>query len=202
MFAVGLILPFQLQAKKAEGKILFENDTVDVIFEIPFRPFSQEPNYMKLQYKLRYYDSLGEINTLKPGEAREIGFYHENVWIRMLSRPNTLAIEDVYSFKSDIFLKLELDGEIKLFSYYTTNSFPGAFNPSTGSSVTYTDKVEKYVLQKGNNELKQPKSLSFRKDMAAYFHDCPDLSFKIENHEFGKKDLHAIIRFYNSNCVN
>ena len=199
---VGLILPFQLQAKRIEGKILLENDTVNVVFEIPYNLFSQEPNYKKLQYKVRYFDSIGLKKTLKPGEAREIRFIHNNVKIRMLSRPNSLAIEDVYSFKSNIFLKLELDGVLKLFSYYTSNSIPGVYNSSSGTTGTYTENIEKFVLQKGNGELKQPKSLSFRKDMADYLKDCPDLSHKIENQEFGKKDMSAIVIYYNANCTN
>ena len=198
---MGLLFSFQLQAIKKEGKILYENDTIDVIFEIPLRLFSQEPNYKKIQYKITYFDSRGGKKVLKPGDAREIRFSHENDQIRMLSRNNTLGIEDIYSFKSDIFLKLELDGELRLFMYYTTNTVPGVYNGSSGTiSGGYTENIEKYVFQKGNGELKRPKSISFKNDMVEYFSDCPKLSQKIDNQEFGKKDIKAIVSFYNSNC--
>ena len=103
LLLMGLLFSFQLQAIKKEGKILYENDTIDVIFEIPLRLFSQEPNYKKIQYKITYFDSRGGKKVLKSGDAREIRFSYENDQIRMLSRNNSLGIEDIYSFKTDIF---------------------------------------------------------------------------------------------------
>jgi hypothetical protein len=103
-----LISSIQLLAIKKEGKIFYENHTIDVIFEIPLRLFSQGPNFKNMQRKMQYYDSLGNKKVLKPEQAKEIRFYYKNAEVRMLSRKNTLRIEDIYSLRSNIFLKLEL----------------------------------------------------------------------------------------------
>jgi hypothetical protein len=41
---------------------------------------------------------------------------------------------------------------------------------------------------------------SFKKRAKAYFEDCPELVYKIENETFKRKDLVKIAAFYNSNC--
>ena len=56
LITIVLILTFKLEAKKIEGKIFFANDTIDVTFNIPIKFFTQEPNYEKLQYKVKYFD--------------------------------------------------------------------------------------------------------------------------------------------------
>ncbi len=64
----------------------------------------------------------------------------------------------------------------------------------------YYYSVEKYILQKGDGELKRTKGLNFRKDMVEYFSDCPELSKRIDNKEFRNNDLESIVRFYNNKC--
>lgn len=44
-------------------------------------------------------------------------------------------------------------------------------------------------------------SKSFRKRAMEYFSDCPSLRAKLDNKEFKKEDLQAIVKYYNSNCA-
>lgn len=201
LIAIGLIFTFKLEGKKIEGKIFFENDTIDVTFNIPIKFFTQEPNFEKLQYKVKYFDSTGIKIVLRPDNAKEIQFKYEDENVRMLSRYNSLGLGNIFSMSTNIFLKLEIDGELKLFSYYYTQRSAGTYNASTGMMTGgYSYSVERYILQKGNGELKRPKGLTFKKDMLEYFSDCPKLVEKIESKDFRKDDLESIVRFYNSNC--
>lgn len=119
----------------------------------------------------------------------------------MLSRYNSLGFGNIFSTSTNIFLRLEIDGKLKLFNYYYTQSSPGMYNSSTGGMTGgYSYTVEKYVFQKETGELKRFKGLTFRKDMIEYFNDCPELSKKIEDKEFRKNDMESIVRYYNSNC--
>ena len=198
---IGLILTFKLEAKKIEGKILFENDTIDVTFNIPIKMFKQEPNYEKLQYKVKYFDSTGKKLTLRPDNAKEIQFKNENENVRMLSRYNSLRSGKFLLMSSNIFLKLLTDGELKLFNFYYTQSSPDMYDASTGDMTGGNSiNLERFVLQKGEGDLKRPKGLTFKKDMADYFSDCPALIEKIESKDFRKNDLEFVVRFYNSNC--
>ncbi|HTO16638.1 MAG TPA: hypothetical protein VLZ83_12765 [Edaphocola sp.] len=201
LVVIGLILSFKLEAKKIEGRILFENDTIEVTFNIPIKFFTQEPNYEKLQYKVKYFDSTGNKIILRPDKAKEIQLKYKNENVRMLSRYNSLRLGNIFSMSTNIFLRLETDGKLKLFNYYYTQSSPGMNNETTSTMTGgYSYNVEKYILQKGDGELKRPKGLTFKKDMIEYFSDCPALVEKIENKDFHKKDLEFIVTFYNSNC--
>lgn len=106
---VGLILTFNLEAKKIEGRIIYKNDTVNVTFIIPIKILAQEPNYQKLQFKVKYYDAAGKKIILKPDNAKEIQFKYEDEEVRMLSRYNSLGIGNIFSLSTNIFLKLEID---------------------------------------------------------------------------------------------
>jgi hypothetical protein len=201
LITIGLILTFNLEAKKIEGKIFFADGTVDVTFNIPIKFFTQEPNYEKLQYKVKYFDSTGKKFVLRPDNAKEIQFKYDFENVRMLSRYNSLGLGNIFSMSTNIFLKLEIDGKLKLFKYYYTQSSPGWYNASTGAITGgYSYSVERYILQKGYGELKRPKSLTFRKDMVEYFSDCPSLVKKIESKDFRKNELEFIVNYYNSNC--
>lgn len=75
------------------------------------------------------------------------------------------------------------------------------YDASTGDMTGGNSiNLERFVLQKGEGDLKRPKGLTFKKDMADYFSDCPALIEKIESKDFRKNDLEFVVRFYNSNC--
>ncbi len=197
---IGLFLTFQVEAKRIKGQIFFDHDTIEVTMNIPVKFFSQVPNYEKLQYKVKYFDDQGVKKVLRPDDAKEIRFTYGNKEVRMLSRYNSLG-GNIFSLSSNIFLRIESDGYLKLFNFYFTRSSPGMYNASTGMTTGgYAYSVEKFVLQKGSGQLKRPSGLTFRKDMMQYFNDCPALVQKIENREFRKGDIQAIVRFYNQNC--
>ncbi len=198
---IGLTFTFKIDAKKIAGQIFYENDTVNVTINIPVKFFTQEPNYEKLQYKIKYFDSQGIKKVLRPIDAKEIRFTFEYEKVRMLSRKNTLGLGNILSMSSNIFLRIKIDGDLKLFNYYYTQRSPGMYNSSTGVTTGgYSYDVEKFILQKGNGELKRPKELTFKKDMIKYFDDCLELSKKIESKEFRKNDLESIVRYYNRRC--
>lgn len=198
-----LILANEAEAKKIDGKIFFKNDTLEVIFKIPINIFSKEINFEKLQYKIKYFDSAKNMVVIKPDQAEEIRFFYQAEEVRMLSRYSTRRLKSAFSKNYKIFLKLEIDGNIKLFKYYHTESSPLMYNSSSElitEGISY--QVDKCFLQKGSQELAKIKGLTFRKDMMEYFNDCSELSQKIENKEYRKKDIESIVNYYNSYFLN
>jgi hypothetical protein len=189
-------------ARKIEGQIISTRGIQDVVFNIPFRFLAKEPNYERLQFRVRYYDASGKLVTLKPDDADEIRFTVSNKEVRMLSRVNTIGGGNIFSNQANIFLRLEIDGPLKLFHYYYTQTSPGMYSGATGAMTGgYSYSVENLILQKGNGVLKQPRSLTFRKDMREYFSDCPQLTERIEARDFKRADMEAIVIYYNSNCA-
>jgi hypothetical protein len=203
LIVIVLMIANKIEAKKIGGKVIFMNDTLDVIFKIPIYIFSKEINFEKLQYKIKYFDSTRDLVVIKPEQAEEIRFLYRNEEVRMLSRDSRHIIKSVISNKSKIFLKLEIDGMIKLFTYYNTESSPVMHNSSSElitEGISY--QVDKCIIQKENQELVRINRLTFRKNMMEYFSDCPDISKKIADREYRKKDIETIVNHYNSYYAN
>lgn len=179
-------------AKKIEGTIVFENGTErTVTFKIPFRLLSSHADYERLQHRVKFFDK-GEKLVLRPGEASEFRFQYQNETVRMVSISGS-GLEGLFARNNAIFLKLEIDGALRLYRFFATRS-------SGGYNSTYTYQTAEYYLQKGKGPLKRPKGISFRKDMVEYLSDCPTVADKINDKDFKRRDLEVIVMFYNKNC--
>lgn len=189
LVSVGLLCFFIVNARKIQGVIIFSDDTMNVVFEIPSdQLIGFKPCFESLQYRVNYYDVKGERRKLKPAQAREIRFTLEGREIRMLSR--ILPTKGLLSYNKNIFLHILIDGDLKLYNYYYTEK---SINNESFSE-------EDYILQKGEGELMRPQWLFFRRDMIEYFNDCLVLSHKINNREYNYEDIEQIVSFYNSHC--
>jgi hypothetical protein len=201
----SLILVFyNVDAKKIPGKIVLNNgETIDVTFLIPFGFLNSQPTYTKLQMRARYVDRSGKKVVIKPDDAKEISFNFKGQNIRMISVNDDLGLQSIFSSQQRAFLKLEIDGALRLFTYYFTQNSPGMYNSATGtmSGGTYYN-VDKFVLQKKNGPLKQPRGISFRKDMSEYFSDCPELVERIQKRDLRKGDLEIMVMEYNKKCAD
>lgn len=199
--AVLLLTTFKLEAKKIKGQILYKNDTVDVVMKIPIKFLAHEPDYKKIQYEIVYYDSSGAKQKLNPDEATEVRFVYSDQVIRMVSKKNTLRFGVENPRCTNIFLRMQVDGNLKLYNYFYTKVRTMHYdNLNTMNSTSSSYTVSKLILQKGDGELAVPKWLTFKKDMLQYLQDCPELTEKIEKGEFRKSDLELIVEFYNENC--
>jgi len=199
---IGLFILTTAVARKIPGTIIYKTGgAIDVVFNVPFKFLSSNPNYERMQYRIVYYDASNKKMVLKPGEAEEIRFAFGGQEIIMLSRPNTLGAGSLFSNVNYIFLRLQIDGKMKLFNYYFSQSSPGMYSPATGGmGVGHTYTVENYVLQKEDGALVQPRGLTFRKDMTEYFRDCPELVNRIQERELRRGDLEIIVMEYNKKC--
>jgi hypothetical protein len=203
--AVILFIIFlQAEAKKIQGKIVLNNnETINVTFVIPFGFLSSEPSYLKLQTGVKYVNASNKKIMVRPDDAKEISFSVNGQDIRMLAVDDDLELQSIFSSQEKVFLKLEIDGAVKLFTSYTTQSSPGMYNGATGSmSPGTTYNIEKFVLKKGNGRLTRPRGITFRKDMSEFFSDCPELVERIQGRVLKKGDLEIMVREYNKKCSN
>ena len=200
ILASCLILTSKLIAQNVEGQIFYKDDTITATFKLPVSKLSKELNYMKLQTKLKYYDSLGVKTILRPEDALEIRFRYQHQFIRMVSLEDNLELRSLFSEGSNIFLRIKVDGKLKLYYYYYNQGSSGGYSPSTGMTGGYSYGTSKYILQKGDGKLKSPRGLGFKISMAEYFEDCPELVKKIMDKEFKKNDLDEIVSYYNRHC--
>jgi hypothetical protein len=189
-------------ARKIEGVIISNGKSRQVTFDIKVPLLGNEPNFVRIQYRVRYYDESGKKRTLHPDDADEIRFDYEGMEVRMISCPNTLGGGSFFSSDSKMFLKLEIDGPLRLYRFYYKQTTGGAYygGPGGGYSPGSTYTVENLIFQKGNGPLKQPRTLGWKKDMLQYFSDCPALQERIADKDLRRKEIEAIVIYYNRNC--
>jgi hypothetical protein len=185
-FAISI----SLSAMKIEGLIIRQNDTLRLTFKIPTNMLKTEPNFEDLQRSILYYDINGKKNKIKPKDAEEIQFTMNNELIRILSRKMNYNTNKRYLLDSVMFLKLEADGYLKLFSFRTLDM--GNISKSKNS----------YLLQKGTDELKWINAMRVKNDLIEYLADCSSSVEMINKcNFFFMDDLVPIVNFYNGNCA-
>jgi hypothetical protein len=172
---------------KIEGLIINQNDSLLVTFNIPTNMIRTEPDFQRMQRSIKYYDINGKKKIIKPGDAEEIQFTMKNKLIRMLSRKMNFNTNKRYLLDSVMFLKLEEDGYLKLFSFHSLD-------------MRSTNGNKSYLLQKGKDELKWVDTVRIKKDLIEYLADCNSVVEMINRYNFFLKGLVPIVEHYNSIC--
>ncbi len=192
---ISVLTIINCEARKIPGEIITKEDTLHVTFEIPIS--SGEINYGNLQRRVKYTDSEGVKTTLKPNQVVELHFNFKGEAIRMISAPIKFADNILLD---SAFLKLAVDGNLKLYHYYYRTTDNSGFTTAFGITVG-PDKYQIIsILQKPQGELKVPNGMRFRADMTTYFSDCPALVEMIEEKYFNQKDIFLIVTYYNKSC--
>ncbi len=171
---------------------------MNVTFLVPMR--DGNPDFEKMQSKIQCIDENGTKVKYYPKEIQEYQFRWKGQTIRMISLDNTLPSLNPWPGPSKIFLKLEMDGQVRMFRYqYTiTNRYAGA----GGNQVTVKQRYISIVLQKRESALLKADDKLFRYQMRYFFDDCPELVEKIDNGTYVSPQYSALVSFYNSHCVD
>jgi len=200
---IACSIPASFGAKVNGYFITNDGDTVRTVFLVPVRMLSNSLTWEKLQWKVRYSDQDNQAHNLMPDQASEFCFTYRGIPVRFLSRKNTIkASNSGFNPAPKIFLRLILDGTLKLFRFYEysgyTESTPASPDPVMNESPSWE---EVNILQKNNEDLFRSGNGFFRKDMREYFSDCPDLAEKINNRTYKPEDLERIVKEYNETCI-
>jgi hypothetical protein len=178
-------------AKRIKGYyILKSNDTVKVTFNVPIKLITREPNFRRLQLKIKYYTGFGKNKeAVNPREISEVGFYYDGQNFKLQPCRNNLKLAK--SSLEWIFLQLDREGKLKLLIYiHSFWHWGGVLNTS-----------ETYILQKGDGDLFMPRIVFFRKGMVEYLSDCPEIAKKIDERVYDAGDIQKIVYEYNkSTC--
>lgn len=187
-------------SKRVAGSIIKGKDTLAVTFLLPVKFFSGELLEYRIQKEIRYLTTAGERATLRPGEADEFSFMYDGLSHRWLSRS---MMDKGVRRERYYFLKMEVDGRLKLFSHFPTNNEAGVFDVSSGALILTGDQQKKVpVLQLSDGELRVVKSINFKEDMIELLEDCPKLTQRIEKGTFTQKEIKEIVCYYNMACRN
>ncbi len=204
VLALFIFVSNALLAKRVKGFFITQNnDTANVNFNIPIDLLTGEPNMEILQWKIKYFDANNKKQTLKPSQAKEVFFTIDSKEVRMVSKLNNLGfIGSLFGDNSFIFLKIIVDGKMKLYNYYFSQGLPGRYDATKGITTVCTSySAELFILQKDTAGLFKISWLSFKKDMIDYLSDCPELAKKVEGKTYRRNDMELIVNEYNRECT-
>jgi hypothetical protein len=184
--AILISLSVHTYGKKVPGGIVTNGTTREVTFDF-------NGDFERLQRGAKYYDEEGKKQSLSPNDADEIWFDLDGQKVRMFSNTVSGVLRSV-----KLFIKLEVDGPLKLFRLYDRN-----YNSTTRSGTRTTEiSVGSYfIYQKGGYAIDEPTVLFRKVDMLDYFSDCPALREQIEKSRLTDKDVKGFVKYYNENCA-
>jgi hypothetical protein len=183
------------------------DDTIRATFKIPFLLFEGRPDFEKIQWKMKYRDSVKKKHILLPSEAKEVFFKSKKESFRMLSRYNTLSLSPQDPGGVDntyVFLHLVEDGRLKLFKFYKSKSGVVAVAPGpfmAGGAIPLNFSFDKYIFQKEKGNLFRPDKKTLRDEMIKYLSDCPEVAKKYEEKRYPEGNVYrSVARDYNQMC--
>lgn len=82
------------------------------------------------------------------------------------------------------------------------NTIDVIFNITGAMTGGLAYSLGNYILQKGQEELMQPRGLGFKKNMVAYLQDCPTVATMVEEKQLRKADMEIIVQEHNVRCAD
>lgn len=223
---IFFIITFQIQAQYGlteakvfmkDGKVLsghasipMENSNVSAFGKQKEKlKFKTSKKAKKVKYDAHLVDSVLFTVTYKEKIDKE--------WVEKTREAKYVPVFLDKKKKKQGFAELIVDGEIKLVGrtvmyYNTTTVHQGSTVNAGGQLITFPPVYQHHsgthnnllVVREGHKAIKiNHVSLfkAFKKRASDFFGDCPSLVSKIENKEYKKEDLIAIVEYYNSNCA-
>lgn len=195
-FLLSLLTYFQVEAKRVNGTIFYEHDTIETLLTIPAKLFGlgKDPRYDLLQTGIYRYDDDGAKIEVLPSEVLEIRFKWKRDIIRMVAVNDESGILP----EKEMFLKLESDGQLKLFSYYDWQQTM-VYNPTTKRMEPYSMLVGSYFILK-DQSIKKLEEKTIRQEAIELFQDCPKLIQKLRSKQVDADQFLRMVEFYNTRC--
>lgn len=219
----SIILSCTALAQKNNGFIILNSgDTMKVKIKLSDGLMSKGTNLYDLQWKVHYFDSLNEYQSMKISELKELHFTLGDNYFKMVAFKNTMKVKDKnYVVPKYVMLYEIQKGRLSNYSYnygdlstygnstpiVVTNHTPSGFRQTT---VNSNNRLLTAALLEGRLFLnvlilegKEPEVITnrnFKKPLLKYLFECKDVTTKIENDSYSKKDLMKIVEQYNADC--
>ncbi len=177
----------------SEGYYITNNgDTSRVAFYIKINLIGGGLNDVGMQGYIKFIDKAGGKGKIIPDEVKEYAFEYLNKkyvyqTVKMTWNPY---------FPSNTFLRLEIEGKCKLYTYFQHEQ---RSHMLVNDPVVQKNKSNPYLLVDNlagkfiSNQLNQG-------TLNEYFSDCPQLCKKLNEKEFSRSKPDEIVEFYNLNC--
>ncbi len=182
-------------------------DTTHVNFLVPVTD-DERIDVAQLQWKIKYLDQYGRKKPVVPQTTREVFISFRKDSVRLYCKRNTIGANAGFLTNADYFFLEQLEGgNVNAYRYYE-QSLNGAYMGGSmgmgmgggmmiGGGTVITPLV---ALEKPGQALFTPRLLYSKKDMAAYFANCPQVLERIEKGEYKSGNLEVAARDNNILC--
>ena len=184
-------------AAKVSAKLIDANgEAYAVQLKVAVNRLTNDIDCMPIQKKIVFYNDSNKKFRLKAHQVKSLQFSYRGEDYIFLSVNDNLT----HSFYGKILLRLKADGYLKRFEFYEKKS-NGFKNPNNNIMIHYNGynayKTKNDVLQKGTNTLFRVRKIRFKKEMANFLSEYPELAEKIRNKEIRIESLSEIVDNYN-----
>ena len=160
-----------------------QQDTVQAIFEVKWG--LTRPNLYRLQAEVTCTDSSGVKKTLHPQDTESFMLFMPDgknikfssfTWTNEKGNPQLFALDFGGSY-------------VHLYAYIVLNSYDKS-------------ETQRFMLKKqGQETIEEVWGFSTRKQLMAYFADCPVLVQQIEKREPIAQSMVEMVGYYNTHCA-
>ncbi len=157
--------------------------------------FSGEPDYVKLQNSIDYFQDKN-IVTLYPSECKAFCLLLDNQEVKFIALKN---MSGSTFFDHYIFLRPKITGEINLYYIYYYAHTAGGFT-ANGGFYSSSSMVNGWILEKSNGKnlvIMNGRSRGSREDLIDFFKDYPELCQKIKEKKINKNNIELMVAEYN-----
>ena len=97
-------------------------------------------------------------------------------------------------------MQLVVEGEVNLYKIEDTNIVITSNGGDIKSRSFYTSKTEEYFVKHIKDKTAIDILFGFKKKVARFFSDCPDIIEMVNDKTFTRDDIELIVVYYNKNC--
>lgn len=194
------VIPGALLAQ-TKATIVVGPDSTEINLILPEEFLHDNEIHLSLQFKVEYLDVDGKKQTLRPKELDKLIFTYKGQTFVMVTQPNILKEEygNVWTKQKEILVQQNLDGELKLYTYYYWADILG--NPANPYNMNAPVPFPKRLIKLGDKGIQElPEVFSFRKEMKKLLSNCPPVCEKLESKEYQRDDIDEIVEMYNREC--
>ncbi|UII20606.1 hypothetical protein [Fulvivirga ligni] len=198
IFAITfLLITLSAEAKKIEGKIIYEDHTEEVVFDVPMR--SGSIKYIKIQSGITYFDHENNEKVVLPQDAKEIRFNYKGDAIVLISFNTEHENGGHYLINHNepySFVHRKQNGKLKLYDHESYLQHESRYsNNNSGKTLELN-----LYMQVGDGPLKYVMKRGFDRFISRILKDCPEVVELVNNKHFKRKHLEEIVDYYNSHC--
>lgn len=193
-------------AKPSNGYVLLNSGEKINVYISDGGVTDNSETFSGLQWEIKYIDSLDKTRYLDLAIVKELHFSIDTEMYRMVCFKNDFKIAKSHSSytHSYVMLYLVIEDELSLYSFFDSpvgrkTEYHGNVKTDYDFPIGMGERKVHILKLKGKEPIKI-NNFKFKKPILEYLRSCNEVSKKIENDTYGRRDILLIVDEYNELC--